>query len=187
VTITAGVPTIWLGILAALDSDPKKYDLSALRYMLVGGAAAPEAMIRGFGERHGLDVMQGWGMTETTPLATVANLTTAVREAGEDERYAYKAMQGRPLPLVELRARGEEGFVPWDGRSMGELEVRGPWVAASYYEDPEGDDKFAEDGWLKTGDIATIDEHGFVKIQDRTKDLIKSGGSGSPPSSWRTP
>ena len=176
VTITAGVPTLWLDILAELDRDPKKYDLSALRYMLVGGAAAPEAMIRGFGERHGLDVMQGWGMTETTPLATVANLTTAVREAGEDERYAYKAMQGRPLPLVELRARGEEGFVPWDGRSMGELEVKGPWVAASYYEDPEGDDKFAEDGWLKTGDIATIDEHGFVKIQDRTKDLIKSGG-----------
>ena len=176
VTITAGVPTIWLGILQVLDKDPDRYDLSALRAMLVGGAAAPRGMIAGFSERHGLRVLQGWGMTETSPLATIASLRSEIREKNEDERYDYMAKAGWPLPLVEIRARGDEGLVPWDDEAMGEIEVRGPYVASAYYDNPEGADRFTEDGWLKTGDIVTIDEFGYVRIQDRTKDLVKSGG-----------
>jgi len=176
VTITAGVPTIWLGILQVLDKDPDRYDLSALRAMLVGGAAAPRGMIAGFSERHGLRVLQGWGMTETSPLATIASLRSEIREKDEDERYDYMAKAGWPLPLVEIRARGDEGLVPWDDEAMGEIEVRGPYVASAYYDNPEGAYRFTEDGWLKTGDIVTIDELGYVRIQDRTKDLVKSGG-----------
>ncbi|MDQ3892312.1 MAG: AMP-binding protein, partial [Actinomycetota bacterium] len=97
-------------------------------------------------------------------------------EKSKDEQYEYMARQGYPMPMVEIRARGDEGLVPWDGASMGELELRGPYIASAYYDNPESAEKFTEDGWLKTGDIATIDEYGFIKIQDRTKDLIKSGG-----------
>jgi fatty-acyl-CoA synthase len=176
VTLTAGVPTIWLGILQVLDKDPDRYDLSALRAMLVGGAAAPRGMIEGFSKRHGLRVLQGWGMTETSPLATIASLRSEIREKDEDEHYDYMAKAGWPLPLVETRARGDEGLVPWDDRAMGEIEVRGPYVASAYYDNPEGADRFTEDGWLKTGDIVTIDELGYVRVQDRTKDLVKSGG-----------
>ena len=176
VTLTAGVPTIWFGILQVLDEDPNAYDLSALRAMLVGGAAAPKSMIQGFDERHGLRVLQGWGMTETSPLASIAHLRTEIAEKSKDEQYEYMARQGYPMPTVEIRARGDEGLVPWDGVSMGELELRGPYIASAYYNAPETADKFTEDGWLKTGDIATIDEYGFIKIQDRTKDLVKSGG-----------
>ncbi|MDQ4001047.1 MAG: long-chain fatty acid--CoA ligase [Actinomycetota bacterium] len=176
VTLTAGVPTIWFGILQVLDEDPNAYDLSALRAMLVGGAAAPKSMIQGFDERHGLRVLQGWGMTETSPLASTAHLRTEIAEKSKDEQYEYMARQGYPMPTVEIRARGDEGLVPWDGVSMGELELRGPYIASAYYNAPETADKFTEDGWLKTGDIATIDEYGFIKIQDRTKDLVKSGG-----------
>jgi fatty-acyl-CoA synthase len=176
VTLTAGVPTIWFGILQVLDEDPNAYDLSALRAMLVGGAAAPKSMIQGFDERHGLRVLQGWGMTETSPLASIAHLRTEIAEKSKDEQYEYMARQGYPMPTVEIRARGDEGLVPWDSVSMGELELRGPYIASAYYNAPETADKFTEDGWLKTGDIATIDEYGFIKIQDRTKDLVKSGG-----------
>ena len=176
VTLTAGVPTIWFGILQVLDEDPNAYDLSALRAMLVGGAAAPKSMIQGFDERHGLRVLQGWGMTETSPLASIAHLRTEIVEKSKDEQYEYMARQGYPMPTVEIRARGDEGLVPWDSVSMGELELRGPYIASAYYNAPETADKFTEDGWLKTGDIVTIDEYGFIKIQDRTKDLVKSGG-----------
>ena len=175
VTVTAGVPTIWMGILRTLDAKPGEHDLSALHTMVIGGSAAPEAMIRGFKERHGLNVIHAWGMTETTPLGTVCRPTS--RQAGwsEDDLYRLRAKQGTPGPFVEIRARGDDGFIPWDGESMGELELRGPWVAGSYFgdEDPE---KFTDDGWFRTGDIVTIDPDGFVEIQDRTKDLIKSGG-----------
>ena len=176
VTLTAGVPTIFFGILRKLDEDPEAYDLSSLRAMIIGGSAAPEGMIRAFQERHGLHVLHAWGMTETTPLGTVCNLSTLFDGAPEDERFRIKARQGLPGPFIELRARDDEGFVPWDGESMGELEIRGPWVSGSYFNTEEGSEKFTEDGWFKTGDIVTIDEHGYVEIQDRTKDLIKSGG-----------
>lgn len=176
VTVAAGVPTIWLGILQVLDKDPGAYDLSAMRTMLVGGAAAPEGMIRAYDQRHGLRVLQGWGMTEMSPLGTTAYLMSDFDDATEDERYRYRAKQGLPMPFVEIRARGDEGLIPWDGEAMGELEVRGPWIASAYYESPKSADKFTEDGWLKTGDIVTIDPRGYVEIKDRTKDLIKSGG-----------
>jgi fatty-acyl-CoA synthase len=176
VTITAGVPTIFLGILRKLDENPDSYDLSSVRDMVIGGSAAPEGMIRAFEERHGLRVLHAWGMTETTPLGTVCNLSSLVDDAPEDEQYKVRATQGLPGPFIEVRARGDEGFVPWDGESMGELEIRGPWVSGAYFNTEEGADKFTEDGWFKTGDIVTIDENGYVEIQDRTKDLIKSGG-----------
>jgi fatty-acyl-CoA synthase len=116
-------------------------------------------------------------MTEMSPIGSVANLPTPVLEQSEDVQLEYRAKQGYPVPFVEIRARGDEDdFIPWDGESMGELEVRGPWVASSYYEAPEGADKFTDDGWFKTGDIVTIDQYGFIKITDRSKDLIKSGG-----------
>ncbi len=176
VTVTAGVPTIWLSILQVLDENPDAHDLSALRVMLVGGSAPPEAMIRGFQERHGLSVLQGWGMTETSPLGTIAGLTSELRDAPADEQYHHRARQGFPMPFTEVRARGDEGIVPWDGETMGEVEIRGPWIARAYYENPGSEEKFTGDGWLKTGDIATIDERGCLEVKDRTKDLIKSGG-----------
>jgi fatty-acyl-CoA synthase len=176
VTVTAGVPTIFFGLLRKLDEDPEAYDLSSLRTMIIGGSAAPEGMIRAFQERHGLHVLHAWGMTETTPLGTVCNLSSQMDDATEDERYRVRAKQGLPGPFIELRARGDEGFAPWDGESMGELEIRGPWVSGAYFNTEEGSEKFTEDGWFKTGDIVTIDPNGYVEIQDRTKDLIKSGG-----------
>ena len=186
VTLTAGVPTVFLAVLQALDAEPERYDLSKLRAMIIGGSAAPKGVIKDYRERHGIEVLHAWGMTEMSPIGTVANLTTEMKKLPEEEQLEYEAKQGNPVPFVEIRARGDEGFVPWDGETMGELEVRGPWVASSYYEAPEGDDKFTDDGWFKTGDVVTIDRFGFIKITDRSKDLIKSGGSGSPRSSWRT-
>ena len=176
VTFTAGVPTVFLAILQTLDSDPGAYDLSEMRSLAIGGSAAPQSMIRGFDERHGLKVVHAWGMTETDPVATVCHLTSELLEAPEDEQYKYRAKQGFPLPFIEIRARGDEGFIPWDGEAMGELEVRGPWVANSYFNTEEGSDKFTEDGWFKTGDIVTIEPRGYVEIRDRDKDLVKSGG-----------
>ncbi len=176
VTVTAGVPTIWMGILQALDANPGGWDLSRLRAMIVGGAAAPRSMIEGFEERHGLHVTHAWGMTEMAPLGTVSELTSREAALPQDEQYAYRAKQGMPAPFVELRARGAEGLVPWDGTTMGELEVRGAWIASSYYDDDSQADRWSEDGWFATGDIVTIEPTGYIEIQDRSKDLVKSGG-----------
>ena len=176
VTCAAGVPTIWIGILALLDAHPKKWDLSRLRQMNVGGSAAPPAMIEGFQKRHGLYVLHAWGMTETNPIGTIARLKKEVDGKSEEERLSLRASQGYAVPLVETRHVSDEGRVlPWDGRTMGELEVRGPWVAASYMAD-EGKDRWTSDGWFKTGDVVTIDAEGYVRICDRAKDVIKSGG-----------
>lgn len=177
VTFTAGVPTIWRALLQFLDDHPRSYDLSALRAVVVGGSAAPLTMIEAFEQRHGLHVVHAWGMTETTPMGTVAVLPSDLKTAGKAEQYACRAKQGRPAPLVEIRARRTEGLVPWDGHTMGELEVRGAWVARAYYGDEKvSDDRFTSDGWFRTGDIVTIDARGFIDIQDRAKDLVKSGG-----------
>ena len=177
VTLTAGVPTIWLGLLRALDEHPKEHDLSRLRAMVVGGSAAPKSMIRGFEERHGLRVVHAWGMTETTPLGTVSHLLSDLVGADAETRFTYRAKQGYAVPFVEIRARTDDGrAVAWDGKTMGELEVRGPWVARAYYKVPESADRWSADGWFRTGDIVTIDARGYVDIQDRSKDLIKSGG-----------
>jgi fatty-acyl-CoA synthase len=177
VTWTAGVPTIWLGILQLLDANPGRWDLSKMKGMLVGGSAAPRAMIAGFKQRHGLSVCHGWGMTETSPVASVAAFPGDLKDADEETKFDYVAMQGIPLPLVELRARDADGhMIAWDGETMGELEVRGPWVAAGYYETPEQADRWTDDGWFRTGDIVSIHPRGFVQIKDRSKDVIKSGG-----------
>jgi len=176
VTVSAGVPTIWMGILQALDANPGGWDLSRMRTMTVGGSAPPRAMIEGFEERHGLHVTHAWGMTEMAPLGTVSELTSREAALPQDEQYAYRAKQGMPAPFVELRARGAEGLVPWDGKTMGELEVRGAWIASSYYDDDSQADRWSEDGWFATGDIVTIEPTGYIEIQDRSKDLVKSGG-----------
>jgi acyl-CoA synthetase (AMP-forming)/AMP-acid ligase II len=176
VTLTAGVPTIWLGILQTLDANPDGWDLSALKAMVVGGSAAPRSMIEAFEKRHGLHVVHAWGMTEMTPLGTVSNLTARELALPEEEQFTYRAKQGTPAPYVEIRARGAEGLVPWDGETMGELEVRGVWIASAYYDAPEAADRWTEDGWFKTGDIVTIESNGYIEIQDRSKDLVKSGG-----------
>jgi fatty-acyl-CoA synthase len=176
VTLTSGVPTVFLGILNTLDNDPDAHDLSSMHSMVIGGSAAPEGMIRGYEERHGLSVIHAWGMTEMDPVGTVCRLSGKLLAASKDEQFRIRAKQGRPLPFIEVRARGDEGFVPWDGETLGELEVRGPWVANSYFNTEEGADKFTEDGWFITGDIVTIDPDGYVEIRDRDKDLVKSGG-----------
>jgi fatty-acyl-CoA synthase len=175
VTLTAGVPTIWAGILQALDQEPQRWKLVPAMRMVVGGAAAPESMIRAF-DRHNLKVLHGWGMTETTPVASVNYLKRDVVGLGADEQYALRAKQGVPLPFVEVRAMAGEREVPWDGTTMGELQVRGPWIAASYYDLEAEADKWSEDGWFRTGDVVTLDERGYIKITDRIKDLVKSGG-----------
>jgi fatty-acyl-CoA synthase len=176
ITVSCGVPTLWLGVLQLLDNDPGTYDLSHLKALLSGGQAAPESMVRGFRERHGVNVYQGWGMTETTPVASVCYSPIADGELSSDERYRYLIKHGRPLPFVEMRVRNGDSIAPRDGETMGELEVRGPWVAASYFDMPEAGDQFTDDGWFRTGDIATIDELGYMEIRDRLKDVIKSGG-----------
>jgi fatty-acyl-CoA synthase len=141
---------------------------------LVGGAAVPEALIRAF-DKHGVWLLQGWGMTETSPLATVSKITAQQRHLSDEERFPVLAMQGYPLPLVDVRSIGDNGEAPWDGMTVGEIQVSGPWITASYYNQP-APENFAQDGWLRTGDVASIDRLGFLKITDRTKDLIKSGG-----------
>jgi fatty-acyl-CoA synthase len=176
VTVTGGVPTIWLGMLQILDAEPKKYDLSCVRAIITGGSAAPPSMIEGFEDRHGLNILHSWGMTELCPLGTVGSMPQRLVAASKREQYAFKAKQGRPCPLVEIRARNENGVVPWDGQSMGELEVRGPWIASGYYNRPDAQTSFTEDGWFRTGDIVAIDRFGTLQLQDRAKDVIKSGG-----------
>jgi fatty-acyl-CoA synthase len=176
VTWTAGVPTIWLGMLQLLDANPEKWDLSHMKGMLVGGSAVPRAMIAAYKERHGLNVVQGWGMTETSPVASVTDFIGDLQDADQDTKFDFVAMAGVPLPLVDIRVRAGDEVVPWDGESMGELEVRGPWVASGYFEDDTQADRWTEDGWFKTGDIVSMHPRGFIQIKDRSKDVIKSGG-----------
>jgi fatty-acyl-CoA synthase len=175
VTLTAGVPTVWMAVLQALDAEPDRWDLSALQRLLVGGSAVPRSLLEGF-DRHNLTIIQAWGMTETSPLGSIARLPSDLFDAPLDEQYDYRARQGVPVPFVDIRARGEDGeLIPWDDRAMGELEVRGPWVAAAYHRGV-GPEKFTDDGWFATGDVVKIDSHGCIRICDRSKDLVKSGG-----------
>ena len=175
VTFTAGVPTVWMAMLKAIESQPDRWDLSSLRRLLVGGSAVPKSMIEGY-QKHGLTIVQGWGMTETSPLASTSIVPPELDDAPLDEQVEYRARQGVPAPFVDIRARGNDGeLIPWDDQTMGELEVRGPWVAAAYFQGT-GAEKFTDDGWFQTGDVVKIDERGSIKITDRAKDLVKSGG-----------
>jgi fatty-acyl-CoA synthase len=179
-TLAIGVPTIWMGLIQAYDRSlverPGRWKLPAGMRSLVGGAAVPEALIRAFA-RHGIWIIQGWGMTETSPLASVSYPRNETRDRGDDERFRRAAMAGVPAPLVDVRIRGDDGKdAPWNGRTVGEIQCRGPFITGSYHEVPVSEDKFTADGWLRTGDVATMDELGFIRITDRTKDLIKSGG-----------
>ncbi len=180
VTVAAGVPTIWLGLLDELDRskrDNTPYDLSSLKSLVVGGSATPRSLIQGFGDRHGIHVTPAWGMTETTPLGTVNPVKPGDLPDDPERRYDRMTMTGRMSPLVELKLLDGEGQeLPWDGQTRGRLLVRGPWVTASYFKNPEATVTTQVDGWFDTGDIATIDHEGVMVIQDRAKDLIKSGG-----------
>jgi fatty-acyl-CoA synthase len=166
VTFSAAVPTIWQGI-AQLDPAP---DLSSVQRIMCGGSAVPEALMRTYDERFGVAIVQAWGMTETSPMASVSRVPPEIAAAGgeqTDEAYAIRAMQGRVVPCVDYRIDEEAG---------GELQVRGPTIASAYYNDEAGAAKFTEDGWLRTGDVAEIHHGSVIKLVDRTKDLVKSGG-----------
>ena len=174
VTFAAGVPTIWIGLLSVIERE--SFDLSALRAIYCGGSAVPKSLIEAL-QKHNLNIVQAWGMTETSPLASVSKLRSYQEDLPQDEQFRIRARQGTTLPGVEFRVvnieTGQE--VPWDNESYGELQVRGPWIARAYFKDSESDAKFA-DGWLRTGDVAVADEDGIIQLVDRTKDLVKSGG-----------
>lgn len=172
VGFSLGVPTVWLGLLHYLEKTGKT--LPYLKKGLSGGSALPEALIRGF-EKFGIELQQGWGMTEMSPIGTVNTLPPHVRALPTDARVSYQVKAGRALPFVDMRLVSEDGAVlPHDGKTDGHLQVRGPWVVADYYK-TEGKTRTI-DGWFDTGDVATIDQDGFLQITDRSKDVIKTGG-----------
>ena len=175
VTIAAGVPTIWMGVLPELAGR----DTSSLRAIPCGGSAVPRSLSEGYRQQVGLPIMQAWGMTETSPVASVGRIKSTLDAVLDDEgRAELRTTVGQPSICVEPRIvrPGSTEALPWDGETSGELQVRGPWIAADYYDDDRSSDSFTEDGWLKTGDVAVIDRHGYIRLVDRTKDVIKSGG-----------
>jgi acyl-CoA synthetase (AMP-forming)/AMP-acid ligase II len=183
VSAACAVPTVWLGVLSALEKNPGRWNFPSPVRLLCGGTAPPVRLMRAL-DKHNLNIMHLWGMTETTPLATLGKLKSHMKQFSEDGQYEVRSKQGWPSPFVDLRVRrpAEDGLggksveAPWDGETVGELEIRGPWIAGSYFEAPDQAHRWTEDGWFKTGDMANIDEEGIVKIVDRAKDLVKSGG-----------
>jgi fatty-acyl-CoA synthase len=176
VTAALGVPTIFFGVLDTLGRFPGRWNFSWPIRLLLGGAASSEALMRGF-DRHGITVVSLFGMTETTPHATCSRLHPHMDSWSDDKQYAQRLKQGIPASLVEARIMRPDGTeAPHDGATVGEIELRGPWIAASYYNLPEGAQKWSPDGWLRSGDVGHIDEDGYLKLVDRSKDLIKSGG-----------
>ncbi len=176
VTLSAGVPTIWMAIKQAREAEPDRWKTAPNMRMAVGGAAVPESLFRAF-DAFDMKIIQAWGMTETGPLATLGLVKKGLENEDEDTQYAYRIKQGVALPFVDIRIVDEQGIEqPWDGKTAGNAELRGPWVTGAYHKNEGVDDKFSKDGWLKTGDVCQIDEEGYVKLTDRTKDLVKSGG-----------
>ena len=174
VTIVGGVPTIWIGLDSVLREE--KFDVSSVRVAVGAGSALPRKLIETYRNEHGIELRHLWGMTETTPVGTVCVLKSELANGSADECFARRATQGLPVVGVDLRAVDEQGGeVPWDGVSMGEVQVRGPWITSGYYNDPRSASAFM-DGWFRTGDVATIDPEGYVQLVDRAKDVIKSGG-----------
>ena len=174
ITVAAGVPTIWMGVLPLLDGR----DLSSLRKIICGGSAVPRSLSEAFREKVGLPITQAWGMTETSPIASVGTIKSSLLGRPEDELADLRASQGLIAPGVDMRIVDPESGdeAPWDGKTSGELQVRGPWIAADYYNDPRSRESFTNDGWLRTGDVAIVDPEGYIRLVDRTKDLVKSGG-----------
>ena len=174
VTVAAGVPTIWMGVLPELAGR----DTSALRLIPCGGSAVPKALSEAFREQVGLPIFQAWGMTETSPVATIGQIKSNLAGKSQDELADLRASIGLPVLGVDLRVADPDSLelVPWDGVSRGELQARGPWIAKSYYNDERSEESFTPDGWLRTGDVATVDAEGYLRIVDRTKDVVKSGG-----------
>jgi fatty-acyl-CoA synthase len=174
VTMTAGVPTIWMGLLPELDGR----DLSSLRAILCGGSAVPKALSEGYRAKLGMPILHAWGMTETSPLGSINGRFSAYDGLSEQEAVDVRARQGIPPVGVDARIvePGTLTELPWDDKATGELQVRGPWIAADYYDVEHSEDSFTPDGWLRTGDVGAIDRHGNIRLSDRTKDLVKSGG-----------
>lgn len=175
VTVAAGVPSIWNGLYQELKATPR--DISCVRALVVGGSAMPRSLIEGYERDLHVNVLQAWGMTELSPLGTVSKLQRHHLALPESEQLDVKALQGTPLAGVELRIVSDEGVeLPWDGETMGELQARGPWVIQSYFRRDPTSEHFTPDGWFRTGDVATMTPDGYMRITDRTKDLVKSGG-----------
>jgi len=175
VTFVGAVPTVWLAVKELAEKEA--FDLSSIRCLLSGGSAVPRSLIELYEKKFGVPMTHAWGMTEMTPVGTVSRLKSYMETWPDEQRYAVRAKQGYAVAGVDLRAVDEEGReVPWDGKTVGELQVRGPWVVRAYYDNPEGAKQFTADGWFRTGDVVTIDPEGYIQITDRTKDLIKSGG-----------
>ena len=174
VTMTAGVPTIWMGLLPELDGR----DLSSLRAILCGGSAVPKALSEGYRAKLGMPILHAWGMTETSPLGSINGRFSAYDGLSEQEAADVRARQGIPPVGVDARIvePGTLTELPWDDKATGELQVRGPWIAADYYDVEHSEDSFTPDGWLRTGDVGAIDRYGNIRLSDRTKDLVKSGG-----------
>jgi fatty-acyl-CoA synthase len=175
VTLAAGVPTIWFPVVQALENNPGRWKIERPLRIVSGGSAVPESLFRAM-DRFGIEIRQIWGMTETAPMASMGAIKSTLADRSEDEKYKIRKKQGMPSPFVEMRVMCPEGEAPWDDQTSGELEVRGPWVAASYLDAPETSDRWSKDGWFRTGDVATIDAEGYIRIVDRSKDMIKSGG-----------
>ncbi|HYE94124.1 MAG TPA: long-chain fatty acid--CoA ligase [Terriglobales bacterium] len=175
VSFVGAVPTVWIAIKELVEKEG--FDISTIRCIPIGGSAAPRSLIEVFDKKFDATMMHAWGMTEMSPIGTLARLKSYMRDWPEDEQYAVRSKQGYPVAGVELRIVDDAGKEqPWDGTSMGEIQVKGPWVLKSYYDYPEAADRFTADGWFRTGDVAVIDPEGYIQITDRTKDLIKSGG-----------
>jgi len=173
-TFTAGVPTLFMTLYSHLESHP--HDISSLRMVVVAGSALPRQFVELYEKKYGVHFMLAWGMTELTPIGTVTSLQSHHKSLPDDERFDLMARHGLPLAGVDIRIVDAEGNeLPWDGIAMGELQARGPWVTSGYYNDARSRQSFM-DGWLRTGDVATIDPEGYIQIMDRTKDLVKSGG-----------
>jgi fatty-acyl-CoA synthase len=173
-TFSAGVPTLWMSLYGYLESNP--HDISSLRTVVVAGSAMPRDFIERYEKKYGIRFMLAWGMTETTPIATVTCLKSDLERLPDKERFDQLARHGLPVTGVDVRIVDELGReLPWDGVTMGELQVRGPWITSGYYNDSRSEQAFM-DGWFRTGDVATIDAGGYIQIMDRTKDLVKSGG-----------
>ena len=174
VTVVGAVPTVWIGVKEICEREG--HDISSIRLIPCGGSAAPRSLIELFDEKFGVPMLHAWGMTETTPVGTLSRLKSYMEPWPDDQKYTVRAKQGFPSVCVDLRIVDEQGRVaPWDGKTMGEIQVRGPWVTSGYYK-ADSTDHFTEDGWFKTGDVGTIDPEGYIQITDRTKDVIKSGG-----------